>query len=372
MPMSGVQELTTRIKHLALNGGAAKVGIAGLDALAGPPTADPTRVLPGARSVVSFLVVEPEAAILKYLSKEDASEYRNHFYENIQTLGRVGLSVADALRRAGYRAVPVSPNGVYEPRSNVVKGLIPPFSHRYAAVAAGLGVIGWSGNVMTPEYGSRVYLSSVVTDAALVPDRPLDESPCDRCNICLHACPGGFMSLTESVTFTLGGRAVTHAKKGVHARCAISCGGYTGLSRDGKWSTWAGGHYAIPEDDGELVRLLAYLAAETDRRSRERPDLPNFLRGSMEVPGYDRPGVLARDRRDTVTTCGNCAIVCFETLQQRARALKLLLHSGVVIEDGDSQLRVVSPEVAQRYRRAWPWSTNKSRSRSGRMSRSSR
>jgi hypothetical protein len=157
------------------------------------------------------------------------------------------------------------------------------------------------------------------------------------------------MSWTESVSFTLGGRVITHAKKGMHARCAISCGGFTGLSRDRRWSTWAGGHDAIPEDDGEMLRLLAYLATEQGRRSTANPELPNFIRLSMDVPGYDQPGVLARNRHDTVTTCGNCAIVCFETLQQRAKALKLLLHSGVVVEGGDGGVRVVSAEEARRY-----------------------
>ena len=341
--------LTTRIKQLALEKGAVKAGIASVEALTGPPTADASHVLPGARSVVSFLVVEPEGAVLKYLSKEDPSEYRNHFYENIQTLGRVGLAVAEALRSDGFRAEALSPNGVYEPGSNVVKGLIPAFSHRYAAVAAGLGAIGWSGNVMTPEYGSRVYLSSVITDADLEPDRPLEDNPCDRCNICLKACPGVFMSWDESVFFTLGGRTITHAKKGLHARCAISCGAFTGLSVDRKWSSFVPSRYAIPEDDGELLRLLAHLAAENGRRSAENPELPSFIRLSMDVPGYDRPGILARSRHDTIVACGNCAIVCFETLQKRAKALKLLLHSGVVVEDEEGRERVVSAEEARRY-----------------------
>jgi epoxyqueuosine reductase len=347
--------LTTRIKRLALDTGAVKAGVASVEALAGPPTADVSYVLPGARSVVSFLVVEPEGAILKYLSKEDPSEYRNHFYENIQTLGHVGLGVAEVLRGEGFRAVPLSPNGVYEPGSNVVKGLIPAFSHRYAAVAAGLGAIGWSGNVMTPEYGARVYLSSVITDAELDSDQPLDENPCDRCNICLKACPGVFMSWKESVSFTLGGRTVTHAKRGMHARCAISCGAFTGLSVDRRWSSFVPSRYAIPEDDGELLRLLAHLAAEHGRRSAESPDLPSFVRLSMEVPGYDRPGILARSRHDTIVACGNCAIVCFETLQKRAKALRLLLHSGVVVEDEEGRERVVSAEESKRYRaeRAW-------------------
>jgi hypothetical protein len=79
------------------------------------------------------------------------------------------------------------------------------------------------------------------------------------------------------------------------------------------------------------------------------PNSPNFIRLSMDVPGYDRPGVLGRSRHDTATTCGNCAIVCFETLQKRARALKLLLHSGVVVEDGDGGVRVVPAEEARQY-----------------------
>lgn len=329
--------------------GAAKVGIAAVEALAGPPTADAARIVPGARSVVSFLVVEPEGAVLKFLGKEDPREYRDHFYENIQTLGRVGLGVAEALRREGFRADALSPNGVYERGSSIVKGLIPPFSHRYAAFAAGLGAIGWNGNLMTPEFGCRVYLSSVITDAELEPDGPLEENPCDHCNICLKACPGVFLSWDESVSFTLGGRTITHAKRGSHARCGISCGGFSGLSRDRRWSTWAPSHHAIPEDDGELVRLLAHLAAEHGRRSSENPELPNFIRLSMDVPGYDRPGILARTRHDTLPTCGNCAIVCLETLQQRAKALKLLLHSGVVVADEEGRERVLSSEEARRY-----------------------
>ncbi|MBK5093647.1 MAG: epoxyqueuosine reductase, partial [Actinobacteria bacterium] len=232
-------ELTQVIKRLALETGVAKVGVAGLENLAGPPEADPRPLLPETTAVVSFLVFEPEDAIMRYLSKEDPEPYHDHFYENIQLVGRVGLAIAEYLRSCGFRALPLSPNGVYAEGSNVIQGLKPPFSHRYAAVAAGLGAFGLSGNVLTPEYGARVCLGSVICDAPLVPDRPLDDNPCTECGRCLRSCPAGFMSLTEKVTFTMGGREITHSKKGLHARCVISCAGFAGLSRDGKWSTWA-------------------------------------------------------------------------------------------------------------------------------------
>jgi ferredoxin len=335
-------ELTEAVKRIALGKGVAKVGVAGLENLAGPPEADPRAVLPRATAVVSFLVVEPEDAIIKYLSKEDPEPYRDHFYENIQLLGRACLAVSEALRSRGFRAVPLSPNGVYTEGSNVVQGLKPPFSHRYAAVASGLGAIGLSGNVMTPEFGARVALGSVVCDAPLVPDAPLDEGPCTECRRCIYACPAGFMSAMETVTFTMGGRRIIHAKKGLHARCAISCAGFAGLSRDTRWSTWAPA-IPIPGDDAEMVKLLAGLAGEYFRKRAEHPELPNFVRLTRPMAGYPEAeqGILARSRFDTHTTCGNCAIVCFETKEQRSKARRALRRSGLVVEDDEGNTRVV-------------------------------
>jgi NAD-dependent dihydropyrimidine dehydrogenase PreA subunit len=342
--MTAMSSLTADAKRLAIDEGAVKVGIASPENLAGPPEADTEYVLPDARTVVSFLVVEPEDAVLKYLSKEDPQPYRKHFYDNLQTLGRVGLAVAERLKQEGHRAVALSPNGVYRPGSNAVDKLIPPFSHRYAAVAAGLGCIGWGGNVMTPEYGARILLSSVVTDAPLEPDSPLDENPCDRCKICINACPGGFMSKTETVTFTLGGREISHVKKGLHARCGISCGGFSGRGEGANWGTLAPSEPPIPKDDDELAALFGRLARETLQRAKDHPELPNFIRLSLEVPGYDQPGILARSEFDTAVTCGNCAIVCFETLEKRAHALKLLRTSGIMVEGPDGQLKVFKPQ----------------------------
>jgi epoxyqueuosine reductase QueG len=337
-------ELTRAVKEMALDSGVAKVGVAGLDNLAGPPEADPRPLLPEATAVVSYLAIEPEDAIMKYLSKEDPEPYRDHFYENIQLVGRVGLAIAEGLRSRGYKALPLSPNGVYAEGSNVVQGLKPPFSHRYAAIAAGLGAIGLSGNVVTPEYGARICLGSVICDAPLVPDVPLDENPCDKCRTCLKSCPVGFMSSAETVTFPMGGREITYAKRGLHARCAISCAGFAGLSRDGKWSTWAPADNPVPGEDAEMVKLLARLAAAYLQKHSEHPELPDFFRLSEPVRGYpeEEQGILARGRFDTHTTCGNCAIVCMEDRKKRAGALNALRKSGIVIEDDSGNVRAAN------------------------------
>jgi hypothetical protein len=46
------------------------------------------------------------------------------------------------------------------------------FSYKHAALAAGLGVFGWSNLILTPTYGARQRLISVVTEAPL--DRGVD------------------------------------------------------------------------------------------------------------------------------------------------------------------------------------------------------
>lgn len=60
------------------------------------------------------------------------------------------------------------------------------------AVAERAGV-GWYGNncaVITPEFGSWVYLGEMITDIPFPPDEPIQDS-CGDCTICIDACPTG-------------------------------------------------------------------------------------------------------------------------------------------------------------------------------------
>ncbi|MFS0688659.1 tRNA epoxyqueuosine(34) reductase QueG [Sporosarcina sp. 179-K 8C2 HS] len=60
------------------------------------------------------------------------------------------------------------------------------------AVAERAG-IGWSGkncSVITPEYGSYVYLGEMITNIPFEPDIPMEDQ-CGDCTLCLDACPTG-------------------------------------------------------------------------------------------------------------------------------------------------------------------------------------
>ena len=64
-------------------------------------------------------------------------------------------------------------------------------STRHLGVEAGLGTLGLEVNILTPEFGPRVYLTGILTELELEPDQPLTEQVCigESCSRCLHACP---------------------------------------------------------------------------------------------------------------------------------------------------------------------------------------
>ncbi|TMJ23162.1 MAG: hypothetical protein E6G96_18955 [Alphaproteobacteria bacterium] len=64
-------------------------------------------------------------------------------------------------------------------------------STRHLGVEAGLGTLGLEVNILTPEFGPRVYLTGILTELELEPDRALTEQVCigESCSRCLHSCP---------------------------------------------------------------------------------------------------------------------------------------------------------------------------------------
>ena len=59
-----------------------------------------------------------------------------------------------------------------------------------AAVMAGLGCIGKSNLLVTPEYGSHIRLRALTLDAEVPATGPIDFDPCEGCDMpCRRACP---------------------------------------------------------------------------------------------------------------------------------------------------------------------------------------
>ena len=62
-----------------------------------------------------------------------------------------------------------------------------PIPEVYAASAAGLGIVGDNGLLITPRYGSFVFLGAIVTDIEIDCENRYTE--CMHCGFCRNACP---------------------------------------------------------------------------------------------------------------------------------------------------------------------------------------
>jgi epoxyqueuosine reductase len=112
-------------------------------------------------------------------------QYRHYSYDVVNTLlDQIALQVANTLQRAGYKAFPVAASR----RIDDLR-ICGPFSHKLAAHLAGLGWIGRSCLLVTPDRGPRVRWVTVLTDAPLIPTGPPMESRCGECQECVTTCP---------------------------------------------------------------------------------------------------------------------------------------------------------------------------------------
>ncbi len=113
------------------------------------------------------------------------------------------------LEDRGYEAVPMFPNPVEAKKMGVPVGegktapnVTPDF--QYAAVACGLGEIGYCGEILTPEFGPRQRWQMIITDAEIEQDPILEERVCTQCNKCAKVCPLG--AFTERKTVKICGK----------------------------------------------------------------------------------------------------------------------------------------------------------------------
>lgn len=63
-------------------------------------------------------------------------------------------------------------------------------SDRAVAERAGIGWSGKNCSIITPEFGSYVYLGEMITNIPFAPDEPMEDQ-CGDCTLCLDVCPTG-------------------------------------------------------------------------------------------------------------------------------------------------------------------------------------
>jgi len=328
--MSGMKE---EIISIAKEMGIDKIGFTTRERLEdAPPSGDLGYALPSARSAISLCVAYDRSAIRPWLSKQDFWTLDHHRKWSYAKLKWVARRIQDVLEGRGYEAVVPLGNSQWR-KGELFGAARPVLSHMYVAVASGIGWFGWSGMVLTAEYGAPTALLSVVTSAELEAD-PLAEVAegfCEGCHLCAAVCPTRYIAKNEEDTVTLSTRTYTRNKKRADFRCQVGCNGLTGVNTpDDKWSTWS--HKVLDfggcdDDEAFKKRLTAYA---------EDPDHPN-VKGVFET--YAKGGITTWEEYDrrmirfAPEPCGNCQLICWPDMKDRQENYRLLTTSGR-IHDG--------------------------------------
>jgi len=137
---------------------------------------DPSRLLPGARSVVVVALSYLEAGGEEPRLAKVARYARGRDYHRVMKRGLAALLTSLRERDGEFRAF--------------ASADVAPVMEKAWAQRAGLGWVGKNGCLITPDLGSWVLLATVLLDCDLEPDPPHPER-CGSCDACLLACPTG-------------------------------------------------------------------------------------------------------------------------------------------------------------------------------------
>ena len=130
-------------------------------------------------------------AIIETIDTAPTKLYKHHYKEVNSLLDQLSLEISLTLQEEGLSTLPI-------PASQIIDWSVPrgDVDHRQVARAAGLGWIGRHGLLVTPEYGARQRLTTVLClekpdiPPQYLTNRKLPKDDCGNCRACQGKCPG--------------------------------------------------------------------------------------------------------------------------------------------------------------------------------------
>jgi ferredoxin len=184
-----MEEFTDQVKRAARLYGASIVGMASLDRRWIYSTSDGELLnIPDDVNTVVVMGVEMDRELIKHSPSPLSGAATGNGYSRMVF---TTACLAEFLRDLGWKAIGCG---------NDTALSIP------LAMDAGLGECGGNGMLITPEFGSRLRLCKVLTDAPLVPGKPIEFGAmdfCERCGKCALACPADAITAGEQTSEAL-------------------------------------------------------------------------------------------------------------------------------------------------------------------------
>jgi epoxyqueuosine reductase QueG len=121
--------------------------------------------------------------------------------DTLSLLVKLQKRVVRDLKARGHRTLAIPPDSDRK-KTTFISRLYPLFNHKMAATSAGLGWIGKNGLLISADYGPRLSLATVLTDAELDSDSPMEFSLCGDCTLCMQHCPSQAITGAEWSRFS--------------------------------------------------------------------------------------------------------------------------------------------------------------------------
>jgi len=160
-----------------------------LKEIIGPWHLNPDEILANAQSVISYYIPFTKHVSTDPKKRQNGSYVWSEAYQEINVyFDTINQSIVDYLKENGYDATGIKATHTYDPATMQCQ-----FSHRSAAVIAGLGDFGFNRLVITSR-GSGGRFCSVITTAKIDDDQEPYPTKClrklgQKCDLCLNICP---------------------------------------------------------------------------------------------------------------------------------------------------------------------------------------
>ena len=310
------------VKDAARKAGCGDVGIANIERFENAPRMmHPKNIFPDCRSVISIVQPIPRGSYRGVTEGTHWPNYTFYAYCKLNTLFRplVIYKTSCFIEDNGFEAVPVFPavaesHGTRPPVAPDRPSPDIDLNVRVAAVACGLGEMGWSKVFLHKKFGPRVRIGTILTDAELDPD-PLVEpnTLCNKCMQCVKHCPGqAIPKPNETPTIKIQIEDKTYEWADVHmGRCTLTHHGLNWKSSPFLLKDFPGLNLDVPNTDlsEEEAYKLAYSVAQT----KWRPTLE--FNTDSAVKYYN--DILSHTGYFAVCGAKGCIRACMNSMEKR-------------------------------------------------------
>ncbi|MFX1505862.1 MAG: 4Fe-4S double cluster binding domain-containing protein [Promethearchaeota archaeon] len=181
--MSMKKDYTEDLLEYTLTLGATLVGVTDLKSLQSVKT-NPPNLLINYTNAISLAVAIPRSVFDLIVDKNPGELYA-HYYKTANALiDHITLRLSEKIVNYGYSALAIPASLSIGPDK-----LFSNASHKAFARSAGLGWIGKNLLLITPKFGPRVRLGTVLTNIPLKSSKSIIELNCGNCTKCIDACP---------------------------------------------------------------------------------------------------------------------------------------------------------------------------------------